>query len=192
MIPFLIWDVIFTQIGVWGFNPAYHGNIVILGLPLEEILFFIIVPYACIFTYYVFKFHFPKYKLSIRATKVFTYLSMLFTIVFAILFRQGVYTLVNLLFFAFVIYVSFRINPETLSRFLLIYPVLVVPFVIVNGILTGTGIEKEIVWYKSNEIIGWRMGTIPFEDFFYAFSLILFNLLLMELLENYFKRKKVI
>jgi lycopene cyclase domain-containing protein len=48
MIPYLIWDVAFTKNGVWGFNPAYHGNVVILGLPLEEILFFAIIPYACV------------------------------------------------------------------------------------------------------------------------------------------------
>ena len=41
---FIIWDVIFTSHGVWGFNEQYHSGWTILGLPLEEYLFFITVP----------------------------------------------------------------------------------------------------------------------------------------------------
>jgi lycopene cyclase domain-containing protein len=190
MIPYLIWDVAFTKNGVWGFNPAYHGNVVILGLPLEEILFFAIIPYACVFTYYVFKFHFPRYTLSPKWTMIFSYISVVFALVFTFIYRDRIYTAVNLLFFAIVIYRANILNREMLGRFLLVFPVLCIPFVIVNGILTGTGIENEIVWYNNNEIIGWRLGTIPFEDFFYAFSLIVLNLLLLELFEKWDLKRK--
>lgn len=36
---FLIWDIIYTAIGVWHFNSEYLCGISFLGLPLEEILF---------------------------------------------------------------------------------------------------------------------------------------------------------
>ncbi|MEZ4686864.1 MAG: lycopene cyclase domain-containing protein [Bacteroidia bacterium] len=48
---FLIWDVIFTHWGVWGFNEDYLLGIYFLKLPLEEWLFFFTVPYACVFVY---------------------------------------------------------------------------------------------------------------------------------------------
>lgn len=48
---FLIWDYLFTVYEVWSFNPAYIMGLYILDLPLEEILFFITVPFACIFIY---------------------------------------------------------------------------------------------------------------------------------------------
>jgi lycopene cyclase domain-containing protein len=55
---------------------------------------------------------------------------------------------------------------------------------IVNGILTGSFIENEVVWYNNNENLGLRFFTIPVEDFAYAFSMLLFNLLIIEKLKN--------
>src|ERR1700761_1345965 len=48
---FIVWDVLFTRLGVWSFNDAYILGIRIGGLPIEEWLFFIVVPYACAFIY---------------------------------------------------------------------------------------------------------------------------------------------
>lgn len=61
---------------------------------------------------------------------------------------------------------------------------MLIPFFIVNGILTGTGIQDEIVWYNNSENLGIRIGTIPIEDIGYAFSLLLLNLLLFERFKN--------
>jgi len=55
---------------------------------------------------------------------------------------------------------------------------MLIPFFIVNGILTGTGIEGNIVWYNDEQNLGIRLLTIPIEDSAYAFSLILMNLLI--------------
>ncbi len=57
---------------------------------------------------------------------------------------------------------------------------MLIPFFIVNGVLTGSGIENEVVWYNDAENIGIRLFTIPLEDSAYAFSMLLFNLVLFK------------
>ena len=48
---FIAWDILFTQWRVWGFNEAKHFSVKLMGLPLEEILFFFVVPFCCLFIY---------------------------------------------------------------------------------------------------------------------------------------------
>ena len=57
---FLVWDIWFTELGVWGFTPAYLSGIFLFGLPLGEYLFFITVPFSCIFIYKCLELFFPK------------------------------------------------------------------------------------------------------------------------------------
>ncbi|MFT6756039.1 MAG: lycopene cyclase domain-containing protein, partial [Urechidicola sp.] len=69
---FIIWDIIFTNQGVWGFNSTYLIGFDILNLPIEEWLFFICIPYASIFIHYAFQYFLPNKKLSKPTTKIIT------------------------------------------------------------------------------------------------------------------------
>ena len=44
MLVFVPWDVAFTEYQIWGFNEQYLSGIYIFNLPIEELLFFIVVP----------------------------------------------------------------------------------------------------------------------------------------------------
>jgi lycopene cyclase domain-containing protein len=50
-VPFILWDMFFTHLGVWRFNAAYILGIQVFNLPLEEMLFFLAIPFACLFIY---------------------------------------------------------------------------------------------------------------------------------------------
>ena len=78
------------------------------------------------------------------------------------------------------LFLAFVAPTDWLGALFKVYAVLLIPFFIVNGILTGTGIEEPIVWYNNDEIIGFRMLTIPVEDTFYGFLLILLNVYFYE------------
>ncbi|NTU46995.1 lycopene cyclase domain-containing protein [Candidatus Roizmanbacteria bacterium] len=47
-IPFLIWDVLVTARGHWSFNPDYITGIKLANLPIEEVLFFLLIPQSCL------------------------------------------------------------------------------------------------------------------------------------------------
>ena len=83
-------------------------------------------------------------------------------------------------------YLKFIVHVNWLHRFYFTFLILLIPFCIVNGILTGTGIEQPVVWYDHSQIIGIRLLTIPIEDVFYGMLLQLLNIAFYE----YFSRKK--
>ena len=62
---FIAWDVLYTSLGVWGFNHRYTLGHSLLGLPLEEYLFFLCIPFACVFTYHAFNSLFNFQRTSI-------------------------------------------------------------------------------------------------------------------------------
>jgi lycopene cyclase domain-containing protein len=62
---------------------------------------------------------------------------------------------------------------------------MLIPFFIVNGILTGSFIDEPVVWYNNDENLGIRLFTIPVEDSVYAFTMILTVLVLTD----YFHKK---
>jgi lycopene cyclase domain-containing protein len=176
---FLVWDYIFTIADVWSFNPDYVTGIWLFNLPVEEILFFITVPFACIFIYECLNYYIRKDILKSFQTGIsITFLGL--SMLMLIFFYDRVYTLVTFGLLLTILFYAAFINREAyLGRFYLAYLVSLVPFLIVNGFLTSI----PIVMYNDAENMAFRVGTIPFEDFFYSLSLLLMNVMFFE----YFK-----
>ena len=185
-IPFLIWDGFFTKYGVWGFNSDYHLSIEIFKMPIEEWLFFFCIPYACLFTHEVLKYLVPKFKLSKGAVILISFLLILIT-GFLLIFNFGkLYTTINFILFLVLLFFGLKYHLKTLQEYFPSFLVILIPFLVVNGILTGSFIDEPVVWYNDEENLGFRLFTIPFEDVFYAFTM-LFS---AQLIFNYLKRKK--
>ena len=185
---FIPWDVIFTINGVWGFNSDYFLGFEIFSLPLEEWLFFICIPFACVFTHYALLLYFPNLKLNKVATKAIIISLVLILFILALANYDKWYTLVNFSLAIPLTWLVYKYNPQLLQHFFLTFLVMLIPFFIVNGVLTGSWIDNQVVWYNDAENLGIRMGTIPVEDSIYAYSMILMNLFFFEYLCSRFKK----
>lgn len=179
-VPFLVWDANFTRQGIWGFNQNYITGYHVFNLPIEEILFFICIPYSCLFTYYVLKKYVPLPTTYNYFNAFFIVLAIVLSTT-ALLNVHHLYTFYSLALCGLIILLSLIAFRETLYKFTLSYLVLLIPFFIVNGILTGTGIAEPVVWYNDDQNLGIRVLTIPIEDFFYGFSLLISGTILFEL-----------
>lgn len=181
---FLIWDSIFVNKGVWGFNEKYILGIDVFNIPIEEILFFFCIPYACVFTYHCLSL-FVKIEWKVNTENIVSIAIVFLLFITGIIFYNRVYTSVTFISTAvLLLFLKFMFKVTWLQKLLSIYPILLLPFFIVNGILTGSGLQEPVVLYNDVENLGIRLITIPVEDIFYGFELILLNIFLFEYLKN--------
>lgn len=177
-IVFIIWDSVFTALGVWNFNPRYVTGVYFFKLPVEEILFFICVPFSCVFTYYCLdKFYNLRWKP--KTEDLFSLLLSGCLLITGIIFIKQLYTSVTFISTALLcIILKFIFKINWLGKAITVYAFLLIPFLVVNGILTGTGLEEPVVRYNNLENLRVRLLTIPIEDIFYGFELFLLNLVI--------------
>lgn len=169
-IPYIAWDIWFTAHGVWWFNTNYTLGITIARLPLEEILFFIFIPFSCIFTYYAIDKYFKWETLSAFNT-ILVFVSVIILSVVALLNTDKIYTLVTaIVTIATLVYLLFIAKAEWLTKASVIFAILLLGFFPVNGVLTGSFIESPIVNYNPKDFLGVRIFTIPIEDAVYGYS----------------------
>lgn len=169
---FLPWDIAFTDAGVWGFTERYLIPWDFFGLPLEEVLFFVVVPWACYFIYEVLQLFFP-WKGTQRWVYTVTLFAALGCIGWAMKHPNQAYTFWTFLLLGAGLGLTFVWKPTWLAAFYRSYALALVPFFLVNGVLTGSGLEEPIVWYNDAQNLGVRLGTIPVEDAFYGLLMML-------------------
>lgn len=178
---YLSWDVVFTKKGFWGFNDEYLLGISILNLPIEEILFFICIPFASVFTHYTLSKLYPQFKLSALTTSWINRL-LIITLCISIFFNTDkAYTTVNAICTLSILLFTLYTKPDILRTFYPTFILVLIPFFVVNGILTGSFIPGEVVWYNNAENLSIRLFTIPIEDIGYAFGMLLLTVTLMEI-----------
>ena len=176
MIPYIIWDVLVTD-SHWWFNEAYTLDFRLLGLPIEEWLFFITVPFGCLLVWETL----PEAKLSmqlkpLRHVRPVLYAALPIGIWIFSTGRQ--YTGLVLCCFGLVgladtlLRTNLLLQPKT-YLYLAIVAGLILVF---NGYLTA----RPVVLYGETYQSGYRILTIPVEDFGYGFTLMLFNTMLYE------------
>ena len=186
-VPFLIWDIIAENKGDWMFNNKFICGLKIFNLPIEEILFFITVPYSIMFLYETFIYYLTPKKISFNRNYLF-----LFAIIFlitAIIYYQQNYTFTVFLFLSILLLLVNISKLNFIKNQYLIYFIFFtfVPFFAVNYFLTSL----PVVLYNSKAILGIRITTIPLEDFFYSLCLIIGYLFTYEFAKEKWQVKSV-
>lgn len=178
---FLIWDIYFTEAKIWSFNSEYTIGKNIKGLPIEEWLFFLVVPYCCIFIYEIVKVDLEKFEFP----NFFTAVSLILIFGFGLIsyfYRQHLYTfLAFLLPSVYLGYTVFRNQfKHHITKFYISYFISLIPLLIVYGILASL----PLVEYNTAHILNIRLLNIPVEDFTYFFLMLLMAITIYERLKE--------
>ena len=170
---YILWDNWVTARGDWGFNPDHLMGVHIFALPLEEVLFFLVVPFSCIFIYEVLRAYSRERTLGFTRGAALG-LALVFFAGAGLFSGQG-YTFLVLascgLFFLAAAFVGLHLLRS--RRYWLYILISYLPFLIFNGMLTAI----PVVTYNPEAIWGPRITSIPLEDFFYSYSMLSFYLL---------------
>ena len=179
---YIVWDIFFTSKGVWSFNENYITGIKLVNLPIEEVLFFFVVPYCCLFIYECIGTYFPDLKSKTFGNTILKLLAIALLIT-GIIFYNRYYTswafIFTAVFIALIYLFHNYFKTFNVTVFIIAYLVILIPFLIVNGFLTAI----PVVLYNNAENLGVRIYTIPFEDIFYGMLLILMNVVIYERLK---------
>ena len=181
---YIVGDIYFTKIGVWGFNKDYLSSVFLFKLPIEEWLFFIAIPYASIFLHDVLHVYFPNFTLPRNIARRLSISLFVIAFVVLLLNLDKAYTVYIMAIFLVVITVSYFDKSDTISRFYCTFLAILTPFVLVNGALTGAFTTDPVVWYDHTENLNLRFITIPVEDFVYGFTMLLAAIMLRNRFKN--------
>ncbi len=185
---FIVWDAYFGWLGVWGFNDLYITGRRLLGLPWEEWMFFVTVPFASFFIYACLNAYFPADPF--KAYDKWISLGLVVILLLSALWNlDRLYTASTfILTGGFLLYHYIYIPNTYRTLFFRAYLIILIPFLLCNGILTGVATESPIVVYNPQEFIGLRITTIPLEDSAYGFLLLLGVVSIQEFFKKNSKR----
>lgn len=182
---FIAWDVLFTKLGFWSFNTDFTFDVRLFGLPIEEWMFFVVIPFCSLFIYEVLRFYLPKLDIN-KPVKLILWIVSIALLATGIVEFGTWYTFICLTTTAlFLMVVLFQKNLHThLSHFALAFLVTCIPMLVVNGVLTAMPVVEYNAQYFSN----FRIGTIPAEDFSYFLLLFSMNFFVYEKVKQYYRK----
>jgi lycopene cyclase domain-containing protein len=181
---YIVWDGYFAGENIWFFNADYIATKTnIYNLPVEEVLFFFVVPYCCTFIYECVKCYLPKLQSNKKADTFLWLLGFVILVFgfFTLKLRYTSYTSIFLAIFIFILLTCRKyFSSFNSSAFLVSYAIILIPYFVVNGFLTAI----PVIIYNDTENLATRIYTIPVEDMFYGMLLVMMNVVMYEKLQQ--------
>lgn len=167
-IPFILWDIWAVRAGHWGFNANYAIDRRIAGLAIEEILFFVTVPFAMIYVWGVIKKFVTNNQIKTWIPLAALSAATGSAVALLILYWGNGYTRAAMIATLIAVVVVACSRLLFTKRFWMFQLALLAIFLVANWVLTAI----PIIVYSNAEIIGTKVLTIPIEDFFFNFAFI--------------------
>lgn len=178
---FAIWDIRFSQLGVWSFNPDYLTGIEPLALPIEEWLSFLIIPLSATYIYEWLKARIKAFERP-DIFLIFSLILLTTTVILAYIFRTKMFSFFT--FFLLAIYLCYTIFRNRFkkyyTKFYLTWLISLVPYIAISAILNSL----PAVTYDSGHIIGVAFLGVPVEKIAYLLLLLLIVVTIYEYLSN--------
>jgi lycopene cyclase domain-containing protein len=164
---FLFWDQWFAEMDVWGFNAKYILGYYILDIPIEELFFFIVFPYAAVFIYESIR---SRLRQNETFEELYRWFSLLFFGISCTLlywFNDKLYTAVTCLVMTFILGTHLMvIRRRYMSWFYFAYVVFLAPMLLVNALLCA----MPVIYYNPVENIDVTLFGIPVENLLYQMA----------------------
>lgn len=165
-LPFILWDIWAVSAGHWGFNDRYVTGPYLFNVPVEEYLFFLTVPFALIYVWGVIKkFVVDRSMAGIVPLLLFGTAAGV-SVWMLINYWSNGYTRSAAIATLIAVLVAVVSRIAYTWRFWTFQLVLLGLFLVFNSFLT----MLPIITYGPDAIIGFRIGDIPIEDFFFNFA----------------------
>lgn len=154
------------------FNPDLILGVKFAGLPIEEIAFFIIFPYAFLFIYKWIENKYANYR-PVQFTYFVSLIVTVISILLALFYYDRPYSLLTFGSFAIVNgIVYFAYSPKWYPTFLIAFLFIMFPYFLIDGTITILQLDN-IAIYSESAVIGTYIFSIPLEDLFNFYLLFL-------------------
>jgi lycopene cyclase domain-containing protein len=177
---FILWDAVLIYAGIRNINSAYTLGIDLLGVSLEDVLFFFCVPCAGLAAYFAL-------NQLIEEDYLFPHQELITSVLIIVLLIFGLYNvdkaytgpaflITGLLLTASLL----KLRMRFMGRFYFAFGIAFIPIVAIVGALTGTFLPEAIVSYDTHQLLGFRLGSIPLEDLVEVLLLLLLTTTIYE------------
>ncbi len=185
LVPGIIFStitIIFTFLGVWGFNSAFLIGNYYREVPIEQHLFFFAFSFAGLGIYNYLNLKFPNNELQ-KFSLTLSNLMLGVCVAFIFFAYAKWYTVVIFaILFVLLLYIEYINKLRFMYRFYRAYVVALIPFYICYGILCNL----PTLTYNTAETIKLSLANIPLENHFLMMGVLLLSVYLFE----FFKHRK--